>query len=556
MTSDATGTGAGHSLGKPRNLQQLISRITSLGWLIPGLLMALIVFAPIFYLFLSWTQVDQTLWQHLAETQLPRLITNTLVLVMSVAIGTAVVGVSLAWLTALCDFPGRAWLDWALMLPLAIPPYVFAFVVLGIFDFGGAFQNGLRLIMPNYIGGDARSTGMLILVMTSVLYPYVYLLTRNIFLMQGRAAFDVARSLGASPLEAMFRVGLPMARPGIVAGVSLVMMETLADFGAVSVFNYDTFTTAIYKSWISLFSLATASQLASLLLLFVVSIVLIERTTRGRGRIEQKTVKTDRFQLKGAAALAALLWCLLVLFLAFITPVTQLILWVNDSMGVGDGVIAFFNQSTLKLVQNTFVLALGSSILIVASVFLINLGARQNKSGAVFSEFAGLGYALPGSVLAVGIVAVSAHLDDLFSGSTSDGFLVGSLLGLFFAYLIRFFRPANSPIESAMSRLSPELAESAQSLGASKLRIAGRIYLPMLTPGILAALLLAMIDIMKEMPATLMLRPFGWDTLATQIYSLTSEAEWQRAAVPALILVAVSCVPVIMLIRQSRTGLR
>ncbi len=518
--------------------------------------MALVVFAPMFYLFSSWGQIDHQLWQHLLDTQLLRLVSNTLLLVVSVALCTTLVGVSLAWLTALCEFPGRRWLDWALMLPLAIPPYVFAFVVLGIFDFGGVFQNSLRMLVPGYIGGDARSLPMLVLVMTAVLYPYVYLLTRNIFLMQGRASFDVARSLGASPVEAAWKVTLPMARPGIVAGVSLVMMETLADFGAVSVFNFDTFTTAIYKSWISMFSLATASQLASLLLLFVVSVILLERSTRKRGRVEQKNASLDRFDLKGSTSLVATGWCCLVFILAFVLPLLQLLYWVLSMVDARGIVAVLFNEATRRLVQNTFLLALVSSLLIVAVVFLLNLAARQNRAAPFFLEMSGLGYALPGSVLAVGIVAVSSQLDGLVMRPQSGGFLVGGLLGLFFAYLIRFFRPANSPIESAMRRLRPQLGESAQSLGAGKLRIAGRIYLPILTPGILAAMLLAMIDIMKEMPATLMLRPFGWDTLATHIYNLTSESEWQRAAVPALILVAVSAVPVIMLIRQSLSGKR
>lgn len=545
-------------ISNPANLQRAGLKL-SLGswpWLIPGLLMALVVVAPIFYLFSSWSQIDRQLWQHLLDTQLTGLITNTLLLVVSVALATSLVGVSLAWLTALCEFPGRRWLDWALMLPLAIPPYVFAFVVLGVFDFGGVFQNILRLILPGYVGGDARSLPMLVLVMTAVLYPYVYLLTRNIFLMQGRASFDVARSLGATPLQAAWKVTLPMARPGIVAGVSLVMMETLADFGAVSVFNFDTFTTAIYKSWISMFSLATAAQLASLLLLFVVSVILLERTTRGRGRIEQKSASLERFRLRGPVALGASLWCLLILLLAFVLPLLQLFYWVGTIVDARGMVGALFNDATLRLIQNTFVLALVSSLLIVGIVFVLNLAARQNRAAPLFLEVAGLGYALPGSVLAVGIVAVSSQLDGLVVHSASGSFLVGGLLGLFFAYLIRFFRPANSPIESAMRRLQPQLGESAQSLGAGKLRIAGRIYLPILTPGILAALLLAMIDIMKEMPATLMLRPFGWDTLATHIYNLTSESEWQRAAIPALILVTVSAVPVIMLIRQSLTGKR
>ncbi len=535
----------------------LTATLSKIGWLIPGAIMALIVLAPIAYLFVSWTQIDQQLWQHLRETQLLRLIANTFILVGGVAVLSAIVGVSLAWLTALCDFPGRKWLDWALILPLAIPAYVFAFVVLGIFDFGGPVQHWLSILWPDYRVTDARSTGALILVMTSVLYPYVYLLTRNIFLMQGRAAFDVARSLGATPLQAVMRVGLPMAKPGIVAGISLIMMETLADFGAVSVFNYDTFTTAIYKSWISMFSLATASQLASLLLLFVVSAILVERTTRGAGRIQQKSSRTDRFRLRGFAAFAALSWCFLIFFAAFVSPLLQLLSWALGLVGPGFGLtLVFFGENTIRLVQNTFVLALISSILIVSVALLMNLASRFGGGGQVFSEISGLGYAIPGSVLAVGIVSVSSHLDSIFSNSASDAALVVGLWGLIFAYLIRFFRPANSPIASAMQRLTPELGESAQSLGVSKLRIAASIYIPLLSPGVFAALLLVMIDVMKEMPATLMLRPFGWDTLATQIYNFTSEGEWQRAAVPALILVAVSCLPVIMLIRQSRTSNR
>jgi len=540
-----------------RRVTHISTTLSKIGWLIPGALMALIVLAPIGYLFVSWTQIDQLLWQHLRETQLLRLVLNTLILVGGVALASAIVGVSLAWLTALCEFPGRKWLDWALILPLAIPPYVFAFVLLGIFDFGGPVQHWLGIIWPDYRPADARSTGTLILVMTSVLYPYVYLLTRNIFLMQGRAAFDVARSLGSTPLQAVMRVGLPMAKPGIVAGVSLIMMETLADFGAVSVFNYDTFTTAIYKSWISMFSLATASQLASLLLLFVVSAILVERTTRGGGRVHQKSSRNNRFELKGFAALAAMGWCFLIFFVAFIAPVLQLLNWAFGLVAPGIGLsLVFFAENTVRLVQNTFVLALIASLLIVFVALLMNMASRFGKSGQVFSEIAGLGYAIPGSVLAVGIVSISGHLDSLFSNSASNTALIGGLWGLILAYLVRFFRPGNAPIESAMQRLTPELGESAQSLGVSKLRIAIAIYIPILSPGVLAALLLVMIDVMKEMPATLMLRPFGWDTLATQIYNFTSEGEWQRAAVPALILVAVSCLPVIMLIRQSRVGNR
>ena len=538
-------------MGRPN----LGSLLRNFGWQLPGLLMIFVVLAPVSYLFLSWAHIDAELWRHLAETQLLRLVVNTLVLVGGVAILSALVGVSLAWLTALCEFPGRKWLDWALMLPLAIPPYVFAFVVLGVFDFGGPIQQALRTILPGYQAVDTRSTGTLILVMTAVLYPYVYLLTRNIFLMQGRSAFDVARSLGATPLQALWRVGLPMAKPGIVAGMSLIMMETLADFGAVSVFNYDTFTTAIYKSWISFFSLATASQLASLLLLFVVSVILIERTTRGRGRIDQKNAKNDRFKLRGAAAFFAFGWCFLIFTMAFLSPLLQLVSWALDlSFGATSRGGALLTSNLFNLIHHTFLLAIIASLLVVGMALLMNCTQRFTGRGQLRTEIAGLGYALPGSVLAVGIFAVAAQLGNLVPGS--DSFVLGGIGGLILAYLIRFFRPANSPIESAMLRLKPELGQSAQSLGVSRLPIAFGVYLPILTPGILSAMLLVMIDVMKEMPATLMLRPFGWDTLATQIYSYTSEGEWQRAALPALILVAVSCLPVIMLIRQSRTGNR
>ena len=519
--------------------------------------MVFIVLAPVIYLFLSWAQIDGQLWRHLAETQLLRLVLNTLILLCGVATLSALVGVSLAWLVALCDFPGRKWLDWALMLPLAIPPYVFAFVVLGVFDFGGPIQQALRIILPDYQAVDSRSRGTLILVMTAVLYPYVYLLTRNIFLMQGRAAFDVARTLGATPLQAVWRVGLPMAKPGIVAGMSLVMMETLADFGAVSIFNYDTFTTAIYKSWISFFSLATASQLASLLLLFVVSVILIERTTRGRGRIDQKNANSERFQLKGISAFFAFGWCFLIFSVAFLSPLLQLLTWALDiRIGVSARAGSLLTSNLFELIQNTFLLAVIASLLVVGMALLMNCSQRFTGRGQLRTEIASLGYALPGSVLAVGIFAVSTQLGNLLPGLDSDSFILGGIGGLIIAYLIRFFRPANSPIESAMLRLKPELGQSAQSLGVGRMRIAFGVYLPILTPGILSAMLLVMIDVMKEMPATLMLRPFGWDTLATQIYSYTSEGEWQRAALPALILVAVSCLPVIMLIRQSRTGNR
>ena len=509
--------------------------------------MCLLVLAPVGYLVLAWTQIDGDIWRHLIDTQFTHLVGNTLVLMAGVGIGVTLVGVSLAWLTALCEFPGRRWLDWALMLPLAIPAYVYAFVVLGVLDFDGPVQSWLH----RYLGrtpGDARSPLLLAWVMTAVLYPYVYLLARNSLISQGRKALDTARSLGASPLMALWRVGLPMARPGIVAGLSLALMETLADFGAVSVFNFDTFTRAIYKSWIGLFSITTAAQLASLLLLFVFAVILLERSTRGGGRIEQQPASNQlRYQLKGPLAALATGWCLLVFAVAFVVPIAQMLAWVVNRAG------DWMQPQLWRLIANTFTLGFAAAVVIVGAALAVNLGIRFAARGRILSEIASLGYAIPGSVLAVGLITVAAHFDQ-FAGTTGQGVLVGGLVGLVLAYLVRFYRPASAPIESSLYRLRPHLIESAQLLGAGRVRIALMVLLPILTPGIFSAMLLAMVDVMKEMPATLLLRPFGWDTLATNIFNLTSEAQWERAALPALILVVVSSFPVALLIRQSRTS--
>ena len=510
-----------------------------------------IVLLPVFFLLGSWAQIDTNLWRHLWETQLVSLIQNTLILVFGVALGVSFLGVSLAWLTAVCDFPGRRFFDWALILPLAIPAYVLAFVVLGIFDFGGVAQNSLRYIgMQGYF--DIRGPITVICIMCMVLYPYVYLLARAAFLAQGTELIEVSRTLGMRPVPAFFRVVLPAARPAIVAGVSLALMETLADFGAVSVFGFDTFTTAIYKSWYSLFSIQTAAQLASLLLLFVILAIITEIYSRPkRSNHEKAGHSRGRIQLRGASAWFASAFCGLVLLAIVAIPLAQLVTWSLNSFTQ----IAAPEFGVLAL--RTFSLGALAAALVMALALPFALAVR-NTGSSLASEVAGIGYAIPGSILAVGIMLVLAAADSiwvsqgLLFGRELKPLFLGSLGGMLLAYVIRFFRPGYGALASGLGRIKHSHIESAALMGAPKSRVFFAISLPLLMPGFLTGALIVFVDVIKEMPASLLLRPFGWDTLAIKIYELTSEGEWERAGLSALVLVLVSMVPVLLLIRQSR----
>ena len=519
---------------------------------------AALVLMPLLVLLLSWQAIDLDIWTHLLQTQLLQLIGNTLMLVAGVGTGVVVLGVSLAWLTSMCEFPGRRWFDWALMLPFAIPAFVLAFVMIGLMDFSGPVQTLLR----EWLGNDfrmvsIRSTGGVILVLVLVFYPYVYLLARSAFMAQGRGLMEAARVLGQTPWRGFTKIALPMARPAIGAGAALAIMETLADFGAVSVFNYDTFTTAIYKTWYGFFSLQTATQLASLLLLFVFLALFVERRAQGSRRFPG----VDRprpgaiYRLRGARAWLASGYCLLVLAIAFIIPVIQLVFWLVD------GGLAYLDSRYWSLIRNTLLLGAMAAVLTVSLGILLALARRLQPIRRVRSAVAvaNLGYALPGSVLAVGIMFAFSWLDNAFLIPLRGWFgveqpaplLLGSLFALLLAYLIRFMAVAYGPLDTSLARIKPSLPEAAQSLGQSGWAVLRRIYLPLLLPGILSAGLLVFVDVLKEMPATLLMRPFGWDTLAVRIHGLTTEGNWERAALPALTLVLVGLLPVIVLIRRS-----
>ncbi len=527
------------------------------GWQVLTGIVALLVLAPISVLLLAWLDPAWEIWQHLQQTLLARLLLNTAKLVIGVSCGTLLLGVSLAWLTGACDFPGRQHLSWALLLPLAMPTYVLAFVFLGLFDFTGPVQTQLRAWFGRGIWmPDMRSAGGVVLVMSLALYPYVYLLSRNAFRTQGKRALEAAESLGCSPVEGFFRVVLPMARPWIAGGATLVLMEALADFGAVSIFNYDTFTTAIYKAWFGFFSLPAAAQLSSLLVGLVLLLIIVEQQMRKRMRYAQSrlTPQAERIELQGAKRWLACGYCWLVLLVAFLLPALQLLRWTLEIFHEE------FDSRYLGLLGHSLLLALLSAVIIAAVALLLSYAGRRHHDRLTHGliRASTLGYALPGTVLAVGIFIPLAKLDNLIIDFARDSFgiemlplLQGTIAIMLLAYLIRFMAAGFKSIDSAMHRVTNNIDEASRLMGLRGVKLLAKVHLPMLRGGIFTALTLVFVDVMKEMPITLMTRPFGWDTLSVKIFELTSEGEWERAALPALTLLLSGLIPIVLLMRVS-----
>ncbi|MEW5769063.1 MAG: iron ABC transporter permease [Pseudomonadota bacterium] len=513
---------------------------------------ALLTAVPVLVVLSALAHPDQEIWDHLWRFVLPELLVNTLWLVLGVGLGVTLLGVSLAWLTAACEYPGRRFFAWALLLPLALPAYVTAFVWLGLFDFTGPLATWLReghgiMQLP-----PIRSRGGVILVMSLALYPYVYLTARAAFQGQGRRLLEAAQSLGESPWRAFWRVALPMARPGIAAGLLLAIMETLADFGTVSVFNYNTFTTAIYKAWFSLFSLPAAAQLASVLIFFVFVVALLEyqlRASRNYAASTRAAATPTRIRLGGWGAALATGWSALVFGLAFALPMWQILDWAA-------GVFASdFDARYLEFAWHTLLLA-GLGAVLVGGLALVLGYAQRLRPGAamrVTARVATLGYALPGAVLAVGIFIPVAWLDNqLIERLSLDGqVLGGTLLVMLLAYCARFLAVSHGPVDAGLARISRGIDEASQSLGVAGARRLWRVHLPMLRVSLLGAAALTFVDIMKELPITLMTRPFGWDTLAVRVFEMTSEGEWERAALPAAAIAIVGLLPVFLLIRHA-----
>nr|MBF0223018.1 iron ABC transporter permease [Desulfobulbaceae bacterium] len=508
---------------------------------------------PLVVIFSSWKHSAQEIWQHMVETILADLFKNSALLCSGVAITTGILGTTLAWFTGVCDYPGRRFFSWALLLPLAIPTYVLAFVFLGLFDFVGPVQSLIRRAGLSW-NIEIRSTLGVVIVMSLALYPYVYLLARGAFVSHGKSLLEAAQSLGCSNRSAFFRVALPMARPWIAGGVLLVIMETLADFGAVSIFNYDTFTTAIYKAWSGFFSIEVAAQISSILVMIVFVIILLEQQTRKNRHFAESvkhSTQVKRIRLQGATKWLAFSISSAVLLIAFVIPLIQIIIWCFRER-------EWFDSSYIALVGHSLVLSLMAALFILICSMVLAYTQRRypNTFISVITKTATLGYALPGTVLAVGLFIAITWFDKalvfLFgiAGLESSAFLQGTVVTMILAYAVRFMAAGFNPVNSALKQLSKSIDEAACSLKVTGVKMIARVHVPILKKGLFTATILVFIDVMKEMPITLMTRPFGWDTLAVKIYELTSEGEWQRAAIPAAILIAGGVIPVVFLTKQ------
>ena len=495
------------------------------------------------------------IWQHLWQYVLPRVLANTTLLLALVGVAVLAVGVPLAWLTALCEFPGRRFFAWALVLPLAIPAYVLAFVQMGLFEYAGPVQATLRELFGSsrWFPDIRGSLWGLVLVLTMAFYPYVYLLARSAFLTQGRRCMEAAQALGLSPTAGFFKVALPLARPWIGAGLALVLMEVLADFGAIAVFNYDTFTTALYKSWFDLHNMAAAAQLASLLVLVVLLLVAAEQRSRSAQRFHASPARQQRIVLSGAARWLASGLCLLVFAAAFAVPMLQIVRWALSVWRTD------LNADYWGYAWNTLFLGLVTAAVCSVLALLLAWVRRRHADGLTrwTVRLAVLGYALPGVVLAVGVFVPIAWLDAQLMawlapfGVETLGILKGSLAAMLLALAARFLAVAFHASDSAMQRITRSQEDACASLGLTPWQTLRRLHLPLLRTGLLSAFLLVMVDVMKEMPITLMTRQFGWDTLAVRVFQLTSESLWDQAALPALAIVLVGVIPVVLLMRQT-----
>ena len=478
---------------------------------------------------------------------LPEALQRSLVLAAGVAIGTLLLGTGLAVLLTFYDFPLRRWLEWGVVVPLAMPGYVLTFVLLGQYESDGPVLRLLRTFAGDQARlPDLRSTWGAILVLTLVLYPYVYLLARASFVGQSRGLLEAARSLGLAHGAAIRRVALPLARPAIAGGVAIAVMEALADFGTVNLLNYRALTDAIYRVWYGAFDRRAALQLGAVLLGLVLVLVAIERASRRRRSVEQgggRGDEVDRVRLHGLRALLATSAPLLLLLVVFVAPVAQLVAWSVDAVGAGT-----FDERLVTQARNSILLATLASLLVLAGAVVLTYAERLRGSLVRRSaaRMAGLGYAVPGSVAAAAVFLVLDGVGD------AVGFvLTGSLLALLIAYVVRFTALPLKVLEARLASVPAAVDTAARSLGAGTMRLFGEVHLPLLQPALATGMLLVFVEVLKELPATVLLRPFGLDTLAVAVWEATKESLYQTAAFPALCIVAVGTLPVALLVRAT-----
>jgi iron(III) transport system permease protein len=535
-------------------------------WTFAVILVAIAIAAPVLFILSSIFTNSGEVWSHLASTVLPGYIQNSLLLMIGVGVGVLVLGVGTAWLVTMCRFPCCRVFEWGLLLPLAAPAYLLAYVYTEWLEFYGPIQTSLRTIfgwsnLSDYWFPDIRSVGGAIALLTLTLYPYVYLLARVSFLEQATCTLEASRSLGCSPWRSFFTVALPLARPAIMAGLALALMETLNDFGTVQYFGVNTFTTGIYRTWFGLGERVAAAQLAAVLMLFILGLLLLELWSRRQAKYYQSGSRfqsINPFILKKQRAVLAVISCLLPIILGFVIPVILLIQMTLKNINT------LLDTRFFDFASHSIVLAFITAILAIIISLVMAYGVRLNPnlSTLASTRIAAMGYAIPGSVIAVGILIPIGRLDnfiDSFMRSTfniSTGLIFsGTIMALVYAYLVRFMAVSYGAVESSLSKIKPNLDEAARSLGHRPSSTLIQVHAPMMWGGLLTAGMLTFVDVVKELPATLVIRPFNFDTLAIRVYNLASDERLAEAAGPALAIIAVGIIPVIFLslkITQSR----
>ncbi len=530
-------------------------------------LLSLLFSIPLTIVFGSLFFPAKEIWSHLIDTVLIDYIYNSLALIIGVGFFSLILGVVPAWLVTMYRFPLSRYLEWALLLPMAMPAYIIAYSYTGMLDVAGPLQTSLRELSGwqyrDYWFPEVRSLGGAIAMLSLVLYPYIYLLARSAFIEQSVCVLEVSRTLGCNAFHAFRRIALPLARPAIMVGLSLVVMETLADYGTVQYFGVSTFTTGIFRTWFGLGNSLAAAQLSALLLIFVAVFLYLEKRSRSLARFHHTSSRYSSLmqqQLKKGKGLFALTVCMVPLVLGFIVPVCLLIDWALDTY------VEVLGKDFYQLLFNSLWLAFITAVVALVIALFMAYSNRNNNAfiNRFMVRFVSMGYAIPGTVIAVGVLIPFAWFDNTLDTfltnhfNISSGLLIsGTVFTLIFAYLTRFLAVSINTVEAALTKIKPVMDEVAKTAGMLPLGIMKRIHMPMMRGSLLTALLLVFVDVLKELPATLILRPFNFNTLAVRTYELANEERLADAAVPALAIVIAGIIPVIMisnLISRSRPG--
>ncbi|KEF32612.1 Ferric iron ABC transporter, permease protein [Marinobacter nitratireducens] len=545
----------------PGLTQPLLARRTSKRWLISAVLTTAVVALPVLSVIFLAFFPEENIWPHLLETTLPRYLVTTLQLMAGVGVLTLVIGLATAWAVTMCEFPGRKFFEWAMLLPFAVPAYVIAYVYTSLLDYAGPVQGALRdwfgwQNATDYWFPEIRSLEGAILMIGLVLYPYVYLLGRAAFLEQSPSLFAVSRSLGHSALSTFFRVVLPIARPAIAVGLSLVLMETLNDFGTVDFFAVQTLTAGLFDTWMNLGNLGGAAQIATTMLVFVVILVTLERYSRRR---QQQFAARDnrdpiqRFTMSMPRQMICVAVCAIPVILGFAIPGATLALYAWEYFDQS------WNPDFLENALNSLFLSGTAALttLIVGVTLAYSRRLHNTRGMQVLMRLSSLGYAMPGAVLAVGVIVPLAGFDNWLDSLTREWFgfstgllLSGTAFAMIFAYTVRFLAVSAGSVESALQKITPSMDMASRSLGHTPGKTLVHVHLPILRGTLMTAALVVFVDCMKELPATLILRPFNFETLATYVYQFASDERLYHSALPALIIVLAGIIPIILMSRS------